>query len=147
MRVSEFAFRLRSSPRNRMSIQSKTVLIVDDMRMTRMKLRKICTELGIKNISEAIDGAQALEILGQSKPDLILSDWNMPNISGIELIQKIRETPEYSSIPVIFITAEAEKNSIIKSLQFGVADYILKPFNDESVKSKICSALNIEAIK
>ncbi len=127
-----------------MSIQSKSVLIVDDMRMTRMKLRKICTDLGIKNISEAVDGAQALEILEQAKPDLILSDWNMPNISGIELIQKIRENPSYSTIPVIFITAEAEKNSIIKSLEFGVADYILKPFNDENVKSKICSALNVE---
>ena len=127
-----------------MSIQSKSVLIVDDMRMTRMKLRKICTDLGIKNISEAVDGAQALEMLEQVKPDLILSDWNMPNISGIELIQKIRENPSYSTLPVIFITAEAEKNSIIKSLQFGVADYVLKPFNDDSVKSKICSALNLD---
>lgn len=127
-----------------MSIESKTVLIVDDMRMTRMKLRKICTDLGIKNINEAVDGAQALEMLAQSKPDLILSDWNMPNISGIELIQKIRDNPAFSTIPVIFITAEAEKNSIIKSLQFGVADYILKPFNDENVKLKICSALNVE---
>lgn len=126
-----------------MSIQSKSILIVDDMRMTRMKLRKICTDLGIKNIAEAVDGAQALEILEQAKPDLILSDWNMPNLSGIELIQKIRENPSFSTIPVIFITAEAEKNSIIKSLQFGVADYILKPFNDENVKSKICSALNV----
>jgi two-component system, chemotaxis family, chemotaxis protein CheY len=126
-----------------MSIQSKTVLIVDDMRMTRMKLRKICTDLGIKNINEAVDGAQALEMLAQGKPDLILSDWNMPNISGIELIQKIRENPAFSTIPVIFITAEAEKNSIIKSLQFGVADYILKPFNDENVKAKICSSLNV----
>lgn len=130
-----------------MSIESKTVLIVDDMRMTRMKLRKICTDLGIKNINEAVDGAQALEMLAQSKPDLILSDWNMPNISGIELIQKIRDNPAFSTIPVIFITAEAEKNSIIKSLQFGVADYILKPFNDENVKSKICSALNVETPK
>lgn len=130
-----------------MSIQSKTVLIVDDMRMTRMKLRKICTDLGIKNINEAVDGAQALEMLAQTKPDLILSDWNMPNISGIELIQKIRDNPAFSTIPVIFITAEAEKNSIIKSLQFGVADYILKPFNDENVKSKICSALNVETPK
>lgn len=126
-----------------MSIESKSVLIVDDMRMTRMKLRKICTDLGIKNIAEAVDGAQALEMLGQAKPDLILSDWNMPNLSGIELIQKIRSNPSFTSIPVIFITAEAEKNSIIKSLQFGVSDYILKPFNDESVKAKICAALNV----
>jgi two-component system chemotaxis response regulator CheY len=126
-----------------MSIRSKTVLIVDDMRMTRMKLRKICTELGIKNISEAVDGMQALEMMVNSKPDLLLSDWNMPNISGIELIKKIRDNPALSDVPVIFITAEAEKNSIIKSLQFGVSDYILKPFNDENVKAKICSALNV----
>jgi len=126
-----------------MSIRSKTVLIVDDMRMTRMKLRKICTELGIKSISEAVDGRQALEMMANSKPDLVLSDWNMPNISGIELIKKIRDNPALSDVPVIFITAEAEKNSIIKSLQFGVSDYILKPFNDENVKAKICSALNV----
>jgi two-component system chemotaxis response regulator CheY len=126
-----------------MSIGSKTVLIVDDMRMTRMKLRKICTELGIKNINEAVDGMQALEMIGTAKPDLLLSDWNMPNLSGIELIRKIRANPSLSDLPVIFITAEAEKNSIIKSLQFGVSDYILKPFNDENVKAKICSALNV----
>lgn len=126
-----------------MSIESKTVLIVDDMRMTRMKLRKICTDLGIKNINEAVDGMQALEMMGTAKPDLLLSDWNMPNLSGIELIQKIRDNPALSDVPVIFITAEAEKNSIIKSLQYGVADYILKPFNDENVKAKICSALNV----
>lgn len=126
-----------------MSIESKSVLIVDDMRMTRMKLRKICTDLGIKNISEAIDGMQALEFMAASKPDLLLSDWNMPNLSGIELIQKIRTNPAMSDLPIIFITAEAEKNSIIRSLQYGVADYILKPFNDDNVKAKICSALNV----
>jgi two-component system chemotaxis response regulator CheY len=126
-----------------MSLQNKSVLIVDDMRMTRMKLRKICSELGIVKVSEAVDGAEALKMLNQAKPDLILSDWNMPNLSGIELIQKVRENPSLSTIPVIFITAESEKNSIINALKFGVADYVLKPFNDESVKTKICAALKV----
>lgn len=126
-----------------MSLQSKTVLIVDDMRMTRLKLRKICSDLGLVKVHEATDGNQALEQMGKEKPDLVLSDWNMPNMSGIELVQKIRENPEFEKIPVIFITAEAEKNSIIQSLQYGVTDYILKPFNDQAVKTKITSALNV----
>jgi two-component system chemotaxis response regulator CheY len=126
-----------------MSLQTKSILIVDDMRMTRMKLRKICSDLGIRQVTEAVDGAQALTMLNQAKPDLILSDWNMPNLSGIELIQKVRENPSLSNIPVIFITAESEKNSIISALKFGVADYVLKPFSDESVKTKICAALKV----
>lgn len=127
-----------------MSIEAKTVLIVDDMKTVRMKLRKLCTELGISRIHEAMDGAEALQIMTNIKFDLVLSDWNMPNMTGLELVGKMRENANLASTPVIFITAENEKGAILKSLMSGVTDYIVKPFPDVTVKQKICGALKVQ---
>lgn len=124
-------------------MSSKSVLIVDDMKTIRLKLKQVCQELGIENIYEAVDGTQALELLQGLAVDLILSDWNMPNMTGIELVGKIRENPKLSRTPVIFITSENEKGAILKSLMSGVTDYIVKPFPDAIVKQKICAVLKI----
>lgn len=124
-------------------MSTKCVLIVDDMKTVRLKLRQICTDIGIDNVHEAVDGTQALDILQGISVDLILSDWNMPNMTGIELVGKIRENPKLSKTPVIFITSENEKSAILKSLMSGVTDYIVKPFPDAIVKQKICSLLKI----
>lgn len=127
-----------------MSIEKKSVLIVDDMKTVRVKLKRLCKELGIVNVHEAMDGQQALELLDMLKVDLILSDWNMPNLSGLEMVNKIRENPKTNMVPVIFITAENEKSAILKSLMSGVTDYIVKPFPDVTVKQKICGALKVQ---
>lgn len=121
----------------------KSVLIVDDMKTIRLKLKQICNELGITSVYEAVDGVQALEMLKGLQVDLILSDWNMPNMTGIEMVGKLRENPKMNHTPVIFITSENEKNAILKSLMSGVTDYIVKPFPDAIVKQKICGALKI----
>lgn len=121
----------------------KSVLIVDDMKTIRLKLKQICSDLGITTVYEAVDGVQALDLLKGIQVDLILSDWNMPNMTGIEMVGKLRENPKMNSTPVIFITSENEKSAILKSLMSGVTDYIVKPFPDAIVKQKICAALKI----
>ncbi len=126
------------------TIDKKSVLIVDDMKTVRVKLKRLCKELGIVHIYEAIDGVQALEMLQGLKVDLVLSDWNMPNMSGLELVGKMRENALMVEVPVIFITAENEKGNILKSLMNGVTDYIVKPFPDVTVKQKICGALKVQ---
>lgn len=127
-----------------MSIEQKSVLIVDDMKTVRVKIKRLCKELGIVQVYEAMDGAQALEMLQGLKVDLVLSDWNMPNMTGLELVAKIRENDKMKDVPVIFITAENEKGAILKSLMSGVTDYIVKPFPDVTVKQKICGALKLQ---
>jgi two-component system chemotaxis response regulator CheY len=121
----------------------KAVLIVDDMKTTRIRLRKICTALGM-SVFEAGDGLEAIQLLKQGPVDLILSDWNMPNMDGMELLGKIRKDAKHAATPVIFITAESEKNAVLKSLMTGATDYIVKPFPDGLVREKICSTLNIK---
>ena len=122
---------------------SKSILIVDDMKTVRMKLKQVCKDVGIENIYEAVDGSQALQLLEGITVDLILSDWNMPNMTGIELVGKIRDNPKLNKTPIIFITSENEKGAILKSLMSGVTDYIVKPFPDAIVKQKICTLLKI----
>lgn len=125
----------------------KTILIVDDMRTIRLKLRKICTDLGVKTIFEAADGSEAYDILNNFNIDLVLSDWNMPNLTGIELVRKMRETPKLAALPVIFITSESDKSAILQSLQHGISDYVVKPFADETVREKVVAALKVDTPK
>lgn len=130
-----------------MSIADKSVLIVDDMKMIRVKLRQICAQMGLKNIYEAADGAEALETLKAIKVDLILSDWNMPKMTGIELVDEIRKLPNLAEVPIIFITSEDQRENILKSLMSGVTDYVVKPFTDGVVKQKIFASLKVSAPK
>src|SRR6185437_12940833 len=123
------------------SLKDKTILIVDDMRTVRLKLKKICSEMGIVSVYEAGDGAEALQMLQGLKVDLILSDWNMPNMTGIQLVEKMREIENLHNTPVIFITSENEKTAILKSVMLGFAGYVVKPFADQIVREKIVSVL------
>jgi two-component system chemotaxis response regulator CheY len=127
-----------------MFIAQVSVLIVDDMKMVRMKLRQICNQMGITTIHEAGNGEEALESLNANHIDLVLSDWNMPKMTGIELIEKIRINPNFSKVPVIFITSEDQKETILKSLTAGVNDFIVKPFTDATVMQKIFKCLKID---
>ena len=126
-------------------MDNRNILIVDDMRTIRLKLRKICTDIGIKTIFEAGDGNEAYEVLRNFNIDLVLSDWNMPNLTGIELVKKMRETPKMADLPVIFITSETEKGAILESLQHGITDYVVKPFADDTVRAKILGVLNSQS--
>jgi len=113
------------------------ILIVDDFATMRKILRNILKQIGFKNISEADDGKSALKILKKENFDLILSDWNMPEISGLELLNKVKSDNELKNIPFVMVTAEAQKDNILEAVKAGVNSYILKPFTPETVREKL----------
>jgi PleD family two-component response regulator len=123
-------------------MQNHPVLIVDDMKLARLKLSQICKNLGFTQILEAANGEEAMTILGKIKPVLILSDYNMPVMNGLELLQRVRETPAMVKIPVIFITSESERTLILSAVTLGVAEYVVKPFTDEILQQKIKEVLS-----
>ena len=113
------------------------ILVVDDAPMIRRILKNLLKEMGFSNIEEAEDGMVALQKLRTQKFDFVITDWNMPNLTGIELVQEIRKDPNLKHIPIMMVTAEAKKENIILALKSGVNNYIVKPFTPENVKAKI----------
>lgn len=117
-------------------------LVVDDFSTMRKIVKKVLIESGFSNILEAVDGKNALEVLAASKAksepvDFIISDWNMPNMLGIELLKACRAMPEYKTIPFILVTAESEQANIIEAIKEGVSEYVIKPFNANTIKAKL----------
>jgi two-component system chemotaxis response regulator CheY len=113
------------------------ILIVDDFSTMRKIIRNILTQLGFKNILEADDGTTALVILKKEKVDLIISDWNMPKMSGVELLKAVRSDENLKDIPFIMVTAEAQKENILEAVKYKVNQYIVKPFTPEILKEKL----------
>ena len=113
------------------------VLVVDDFPTMRRIIRNLLRQLGFQNIAEAEDGTHALSLIKEEPVDLVVTDWNMPKMSGIELLKAIRQDAEHKSLPVLMVTAEADKSSIIQAIQAGVNNYIVKPFTAEVLKEKI----------
>jgi two-component system chemotaxis response regulator CheY len=113
------------------------ILIVDDFATMRKILKNILKQIGFKNISEADDGKSALKILKKENFDLILSDWNMPEISGLELLNRVKSDNELKNIPFVMVTAEAQKDNILEAVKAGVNSYIVKPFTPETVGEKL----------
>ncbi len=123
------------------------ILVVDDMAAMRKILKTLLAQLGYKNVDEAEDGKQALEKLRQNpdKYGLVITDWNMPNMTGIELVQAIRSDEKLKHLPVLMVTAEAKKENVLMAIKAGVNNYIVKPFTAETLKEKleaIFSSLN-----
>ena len=113
------------------------VLIVDDFATMRRILKNILRQIGFTNIYEADHGKSALNMLKKQKFDLILCDWNMPEMSGLELLNKVRSDNELKGIPFVMVTAEAQKNNIIEAVQAGVSNYVVKPFTAETISGKL----------
>jgi len=115
------------------------ILVVDDMAAMRKILKTLLAQLGYKNVDEAEDGKQALEILKQNpnKYGLVITDWNMPNMTGIELVQAIRSDEQLKHLPILMVTAEAKKENVLMAIKAGVNNYIVKPFTAETLKEKI----------
>jgi len=113
------------------------VLVVDDFSTMRAVVVKLFTELGFCHVSEAVDGLQAWKKIQAEPFDLIVCDWNMPSMTGIELLQKLKEIPEYRNIRFILITAEAKTSQIMEASRLGADGYILKPFSIETLHEKI----------
>ena len=120
-----------------MSDSSLRFLVVDDFSTMRRIVRNLLKELGYTNADEAEDGAAALAKLKSEKFDFVVSDWNMPNMTGIELLKGIRAEPSLKHLPVLMITAEARKENIIEAAQNGANGYIVKPFTAATLDEKL----------
>ncbi|MCL2876179.1 MAG: chemotaxis response regulator CheY [Betaproteobacteria bacterium] len=114
-------------------------LIVDDFSTMRRIVRNLLKELGYANADEAEDGVVALQKLESmvAEFDFVVSDWNMPNMDGLMLLQKIRSSPQLKHLPVLMITAEAKKENIIAAAQAGASGYIVKPFTAVTLAEKL----------
>jgi len=117
------------------------VLVVDDFATMRRILKNILKQIGFSNIAEADNGKTALAELKKEQFDLILCDWNMPEISGIELLQKIRSDDELKDTPFVMVTAEAQKDNILEAVKAGVNNYVVKPFTAETIGEKLKKVL------
>ena len=111
------------------------ILLVDDSRTIRNIQKNVLAEIGHTDVAEAADGVEALGKIATEHPDLMLIDWNMPNMDGITLVRKIRETDK--RIPLIMVTTEAEKSRVLEAVKAGVSNYVVKPFTAETLAEKI----------
>ncbi len=112
-------------------------LVVDDFSTMRRIVRNLLKELGYTNVDEAEDGAIALQKLNSASFDFVVTDWNMPNMDGLTLLQTIRRTPQLKHLPVLMITAEAKKENIIAAAQAGASGYVVKPFTAVTLAEKL----------
>jgi len=113
------------------------VLVVDDFSTMRRIIKNILRQLGFTNVVEADDGTTAWDVLNKDKIEFIISDWNMPQMTGIELLRKVRASEEFGDLPFLMVTAEAQQENIIEAVQAKVSNYIVKPFTAEVMKQKI----------
>lgn len=114
---------------------SDRALVVDDSGVMRKVIVRSLNAVGFTDIVEAADGAEAFRMLQETTVSLVLTDWNMPNKSGIELTRDIRATG--STVPIFMITTEGERSRVVEAIQAGVNDYLLKPFTPEQVREKL----------
>lgn len=120
-----------------MDLSNYPLLVVDDFATMRRIVSNLLREAGITNITEAEDGTEALRKLENGKFKFIISDWNMPNMTGIELLRKVRASEEFADLPFLMVTAEAQQENIIEAVQAKVSNYIVKPFTAETLQQKI----------
>jgi len=113
------------------------ILVVDDFATMRRIVKNILTQLGFKNIIEADDGTTAIKALQEEKVDLIISDWNMPKMTGLEFLEAVRAESKWAKIPFIMVTAEAQQDNIILAVKARVSQYIVKPFTADTLGEKI----------
>lgn len=120
-----------------MTDKNMRFLVVDDFSTMRRIVRNLLKELGFSNVEEAEDGQVALHKLRNSQFDFIVSDWNMPNMTGIELLKQVRTDPSLKHLPFLMVTAEAKKENIIEAATAGASGYIVKPFTAATLDEKL----------
>jgi two-component system chemotaxis response regulator CheY len=113
------------------------ILVVDDFATMRKVIRNLLKQGGFENVVEAEDGVAALKILQSQKVDFVISDWNMPNMSGLELLKAVRGSDDLKELPFLMVTAEALKDNVVAAVKAGVSNYIVKPFTAEVLTEKI----------
>ena len=122
------------------------ILVVDDSLTMRRIIKNTLQKLGFKNFLEGSNGVEALDVMGKSDEqiDLIILDWNMPEMDGLEYLKAIRSSDEYKNIPVLMVTTEAAKEDILTALKHGVNNYIVKPFTPDTLKTKVFKLLGLK---
>lgn len=111
------------------------VLVADDSSTMRKIILRSLNSVGVKDVTEASDGAEAVAIFEPGKFDMVLTDWNMPGMTGLEVLKAIRAQDQ--KIPVIMVTTEAEKSRVLEAIQAGVTDYLVKPFTPDTLREKL----------
>jgi two-component system chemotaxis response regulator CheY len=115
------------------------VVIVDDYTTMLRILRNLLRQLEINNVDEANDGDTAYQLMQKNPPDLVISDWNMVPVTGLDLLRKVRADARLKHIPFIMVTAESKTENVVAAKQAGVSNYIVKPFNADTLRAKIIS--------
>lgn len=113
------------------------ILVVDDFPTMRRIIKNLLKDLGFENVDEAEDGAMGLEKLRNGNFEFVVSDWNMPNMDGLDMLKHIRADPNLSKLPVLMVTAEAKKENIIAAAQAGANGYVVKPFTAATLEEKL----------
>ena len=124
-----------------MAYKDLVAMVVDDFSTMRRILRKILKDLQFKEIIEAENGVEALRLLKSNKVDLIVSDWNMPTMDGLELLNRVRADERLKGIPFMMVTAETKKENIIKAIQAKVSNYVVKPFSPAVFAEKLAKII------
>lgn len=117
------------------------ILIVDDYKTMLRIIKNLLKQLGLENVDEAADGGEAFAKMQEKTYGLVISDWNMTPVTGFELLKKVRADARLKATPFILITAESKTENVIAAKQAGVNNYIVKPFNAETLKTKLVSVL------
>lgn len=120
------------------------ILVVEDLVIMRRLIKNTLNGMGFYSVIEAEDGQQALQKLEKVRVDLIITDWLMNNVDGIELTRKVREMEHVKDVPILMVTALSDEKDVRTALKNGVNDYVVKPFTTLTLKKKICKLLNIE---
>lgn len=125
-----------------MTVNTKMpVLIVDDYATMLRIIRNLLKQIGFENVDEASDGGAALQMMKQKQYGLVISDWNMAPVTGIELLRNVRSDNDLKATPFIMVTAEGKSENVVEAKTAGVSNYIVKPFSSEVLKGKISSVL------
>ncbi len=122
---------------------SHSIITVDDSSTMRRIIKNTLQKLGFTNILEAEHGVEALEVLSKNEVDIIITDWNMPEMDGLTFVKTLRLDPKYVDVPILMITTEAAKEDILTALKNGVNNYVVKPFTPEILQEKVFKLLDI----
>ena len=117
------------------------VLIVDDYKTMLRIIRNLLKQLGFTNVDEATDGSTALRLLRQKDFGLVISDWNMEPMTGLQLLQEVRSDDKLKSLPFVMVTAESKTENVVAAKEAGVSNYIVKPFNAATLKTKLSTVV------
>ena len=121
----------------------QSIITVDDSSTMRRIIKNTLQKLGVETILEAGNGVEALEVMSKNKVDMIVTDWNMPEMDGLTFVKAVRAKDEYKDLPILMITTEAAKEDILTALRSGVNNYVVKPFTPETLQEKVFKLLDL----